>query len=129
VAAAGCVLAALTTALYQLGPAFGGWAPGCLLHRLTGFWCAGCGMTRAVWHLLHCEPVAALRQNPLLVVLLPLVVAGLALELTAWVRSPQRPTPRLRLDWRVSTALAGVLLAYGIVRNFPWWPCTLLAPQ
>lgn len=126
---AALVLTGLAAALHQLGPDLGGFGPGCLLHRWTGLYCAGCGMTRAAWHLLHLQPLAALRMNPLLVLLLPLLAAGLALELAAWVRGPQRPTPRLRLGWPATVALVAVLLAYGVVRNLPWWPFTLLAPH
>ena len=86
-------------------------------------------MTRAAWHLLHFEPFEAFRKNPLMVLLLPLVVTGLALELAAWVRGPERRTPRLRPGWRTTIVLVVVLLAYGVVRNFPWWPFTLLAPH
>jgi len=129
VGVAGAVLAGLAGVLYRMGPGLGGFGPGGMMYRATGFYCAGCGMTRAAYHLLHFEPVQAFHSNPLMVLLLPLVAAGIAMEVLAWVRGPERPTPRLRPHWRVTVALVVLLLAYGVVRNFPWWPFTLLAPH
>jgi hypothetical protein len=129
VGAAGAVFAVLAALLFVLGPKLGGYSPGCILHRTTGLYCAGCGMTRAAYDLLHGEWLAAFRMNPLMVLLLPFVAVGLGLELLAWVRGPERPTPQFRLHWRVTVVLVTVILVYGVVRNFPWWPFTLLAPH
>ena len=129
VVVAGVVLAVLAGVLYRVGPGLGGYFPGCILHKTTGLYCAGCGMTRAAYHLLHFEFAEAFRKNPLMVLLLPVIAAGIGLEVLAWVRGPERATPRLRLGWRSTVVLVAVLLAYGVVRNFPWWPFTLLAPH
>ena len=129
VAVVGAALAVLAGVLYRTGPGMGGFAPGCILHKTTGFHCAGCGMTRAAYHLLHFEFAEAFRKNPLMVLLLPMISVGIGLEVLAWVRGPERPTPRLRLDWRLTVALVTLLLVYGVARNFPWWPFSLLAPH
>ena len=125
----GAVLAVLAWALYRLGPDLGGMSPGCVWRRTTGLYCAGCGMTRAAYDLMHFEFAKAFRMNPLMVSLLPFIVVGISLEVLAWVRGPERPTPRLRPGWKVTVALVTVILVYGVVRNFPWWPFTLLAPH
>jgi hypothetical protein len=44
----------------------------CLLHRLTGVPCLGCGLTRSIVHLMRGELVASLRLHPA-----GLLVAGL----------------------------------------------------
>jgi hypothetical protein len=54
--------------------------------------------------------------NPLMVLSLPLL--ALMLLNPPWVY-------RRWVPW---TAMV-VLIAYGILRNIPWWPCTLLAPS
>ena len=41
--------------------------PVCQFHRLTGLNCPGCGMTRALYALLHGNFSTALRDNALLV--------------------------------------------------------------
>ena len=40
--------------------------PRCLLHAATGIPCPTCGMTRAIWHLLHGEIGRAFLLNPLM---------------------------------------------------------------
>ncbi|MEO0016883.1 MAG: hypothetical protein RLZZ522_166 [Verrucomicrobiota bacterium] len=104
-----------------------GWLPGCLFHRFTGLHCPGCGMTRGTVAVLHGEFGRAFRHNPVGMVLLPLAMAGLALELAGWVRG--RP-----LRWRLAVGRWGgwvivwTFLAFFLLRNLPWWPFTLLAP-
>jgi hypothetical protein len=41
--------------------------PVCVFHQLTGLNCPGCGMTRALYALLHGEFLTALRDNALFV--------------------------------------------------------------
>lgn len=56
--------------LLVLGTAYGLWPelfrhlPPCLLHKLTGFYCPGCGGTRAVLALLRGKPVVSLVYHP-----------------------------------------------------------------
>lgn len=90
--------------------------PPCLFHRLTGWWCPGCGTTRALHQLLHGNLTAALRFNPVAICLLPLVgyliVCGdQGVVKPGWI-------------WM----LLGVAVAFGVLRNIPAYPFTLLAP-
>lgn len=104
------------------------WLPGCTFHRLTGFHCPGCGMTRAAAALLHGEVAAAFRLNPVGILLLPLALAGLAIELLGWVRG--RPLPfHMNPGARGAWALVLIIAGFWVLRNLPWWPFTLLAPH
>ena len=90
--------------------------PPCPLHRYTGLWCPGCGTTRALHQLLHGNLAAAFRFNPLAISLLPVVgylaVRGESLALKPiWI-------------W----TLLGVVVVFGVLRNIPVYPFTLLAP-
>jgi hypothetical protein len=112
--------------LYRSGPA-ASWLPGCLFHRVTGFDCPGCGMTRAAHAALHGRIGEAFRFNPLGMVLLPAAMIGLGLELAGWLRG--RPLPvRFRIGGRWAWGVLGVLMAFWVLRNIPAWPFTLLAP-
>lgn len=121
------VLALLAAAWLLREHGRAGWLPGCVFHRFTGLHCPGCGMTRGTVAALHGEFGWAFRHNPVGMVLLPLAMAGLALELAGWVRG--RP-----LRWRLPLGRYGgwvilwTLLAFFLLRNLPWWPLTLLAP-
>ena len=61
--------------LYFFNPGTYHFYPVCMFHRLTGLNCPGCGMTRALYALLHGDILTALRDNALLV--LGLVAAAL----------------------------------------------------
>jgi hypothetical protein len=112
-AAVSAGIAASAVMLYVLDPATTKVYPPCPLRWVTGFLCPGCGSLRALHRLLHGEVVAALQMNPLLVALGPMAIA------VGWRRWLNRP-------WLGWTALVTVV-AYGVLRNVPWGPFTLLA--
>ncbi len=111
--------------LRQHGPH--GWLPGCFFWKLTGLHCPGCGMTRAAVAALHGHLGVACRFNPLGMVLLPLALVGIAIELLGWVRGKPLPC-RLQLGAYGGWCIAVAVIVFWILRNLPWWPCTLLAP-
>ena len=51
------------------------WFPKCLFKQLTGFDCPGCGTARAIHATAHGDFSAALHYNPILVVVIPFLVA------------------------------------------------------
>ena len=85
----------------------------CPFHAVTGWWCPGCGMTRATYEMVTGHPMSALGDN----VLWPLAAVVLAWLLMApvWLRAP-RPT---RVPVRMWIGIALVTLAFGAVRNVP----------
>jgi hypothetical protein len=90
--------------------------PACLFHRVTGLWCPGCGTTRAFHQLLHGNLLAAFRFNALSMSILP--VAGYL-----FVRG-DTGTVNPKWIWLLLT----VIVAFGVLRNIPVYPFTLLAP-
>ena len=115
--------------LYRQGSGEGGLLPPCVFHEVTGFHCAGCGITRACHALLHGRVGEAFGQNPLLVAALPLVLAGVAMEGAAWVMGERYRGPRVRLPAWAHWMLLVTILAYWVLRNVPVWPLSLLAPH
>jgi hypothetical protein len=89
--------------------------PPCMLHSLTGLYCPGCGSLRAIHYLLHGQFAAALRMNPLL------VLSGPAILVISLSR-------RIRHHPATPIVAVVVVVTYGILRNIPCWPFTLLAP-
>ena len=103
--------------LYVVDPCQNSWLPACPLHKLTGLHCPGCGTTRALHELLHGHVVAAWKLNALALIALP--VAG-------YLVIRRRPlTFKPVVVW---TGLAVVLL-FGVLRNIPAYPFTLLSPR
>jgi hypothetical protein len=112
--------------VYFVDPAQSSLYPRCALLTLTGLYCPGCGGLRATHALLHGDLAKAMALNPLVALLPPLaltITAGWAID-----HNPRR-VMRLfkRLRWYVT--LPAVILLFGLLRNLPIWPFTLLAPH
>lgn len=99
--------------------------PECSVRRLTGLDCPGCGGTRSAGRLLEGDLAGAFAMNAAVAVI-ALSAAGLLLA-TVWREWRGGPSLRRCLPvWAWS--LAAFVLVFGLVRNLPWWPFTLLAP-
>lgn len=96
----------------------------CIFHALTGWWCAGCGITRALHALVHGDIATAFGMNPLAMLLLPFAVLAFA-----W-GGGLRPAWAAPLISMLSKPLLWVVLipAYWIARNLPWPAFSWMAP-
>ena len=121
VVAAGCALAG--GVVFAVDPETPGHYPTCPFLALTGFYCPGCGTTRAVHALLHGEPALALQRNPLTVAALVVLAAAFLM----WARRLWRGEPRswVAPPWVLYSLLA-VIVAFWALRNIPGW--TWLSP-
>lgn len=117
------VLAGLAV-LWTHTPGESRWLPPCLFHQLTGLFCPGCGLTRALHALAHGNLVRAWSMNPL-------TVLGLFAFLVEWAdRGLGQPAA-----WRRGRAVlhdarvwAVVVLVFMVGRNLPWMPFAAWAP-
>ena len=103
-----------------------GFFPVCPLFKLTGFACPGCGLTRGFHALFHGEVLTALHFNALIPVW-TVIFGYLFLSLVLFaVRGKALPmkVPSPMLLW---VFLFG-LLAFGLLRNLPFYPFNLLYP-
>ncbi len=100
--------------------------PVCPLYALTGIACPGCGLTRAFHALFHGDIIVALDFNlltPIWAVIFAYVVISLSLIAIRGKGLPMWPTnPRFLFIFMV------VLLVFGVLRNIPIWPLTILYP-
>lgn len=107
-----------------------GWSsalPVCGVRRLTGLQCPGCGGTRCTVKLLHGDLPGALAMNPLVVGLA--LVAGIFTVIVLVREWRGYPSALPVIPSWVAWCLAGAVIAFGLVRNLPWWPFTLLVPH
>jgi hypothetical protein len=115
--AVGCCAMGAAVYVAALDPSSGGTYPLCPVRSLTGWWCPGCGLTRAAHHLLHGDIRQAHGYNALVV---PVVVL-LTLAWIAWLMDSRGRRPAW-LERAVIPAWIGlgiVAAVFVIVRNVP----------
>jgi hypothetical protein len=125
--AAGVAAISATLYLRAVDPARDGVLPPCPFHRLTGWWCPGCGMTRGFHHLFTGDVVGALGSN----LFLPVVVllGGWLWLSWLWPTVTGHRLDGLRRvpEW-TWIAVAALAVIYGVLRNVPLAPFDALAP-
>ncbi|NLN41921.1 MAG: DUF2752 domain-containing protein [Clostridiales bacterium] len=97
--------------MYIGDPAKGPILP-CVFNKVTGLYCPGCGMTRAVHSIMHFKFYQAIRYNALVVLIPPLLIIYYLLIMFKW-------------DSKYSKAIIYLAIAiailYGIARNLSWF--------
>ena len=126
-AAAGLVgggSAALVVAWFN--PVAAGFFPQCPLYQMTGLACPGCGLTRGFHALFHGDVLGALDYNALLPVYV-LLFAYLAASLVS-VAARGRSLSFKLFQPKALYCFLIVSLVFGIVRNLPFYPFSILYP-
>ncbi|HEX4980536.1 MAG TPA: DUF2752 domain-containing protein [Ilumatobacteraceae bacterium] len=113
--AVGCCAIGAGVYVAAIDPASAGTYPACAVRSVTGWWCPGCGLTRATYHLLHGDIREALGYHALVI---PIVV----LLVTMWIAWVMDCAGR-RAAWVHRAAipawlgLAFVAVVFTILRN------------
>jgi hypothetical protein len=113
--------------LRLFNPVTSGFYPPCLFHSLTGLYCPGCGATRALYQMVHGHPASAFAMNPLFVILLPIIVYTFFSYALLGIRG--RGLPKVFVNPTFLKLLFWIAVAFGIIRNLPFYPFNLLAPH
>ena len=106
--------------VFFFNPGSNGFYPVCLFHQMTGLNCPGCGGTRAAYALLHGNVHAALRDNALFVLLLPVVALR-----GAWLagkKSIGKPVGQFLpafLPAKSLWVLLAIAVVFTVLRNLP----------
>ena len=109
------ILCALAV-LFFFNPATHGFYPVCLFHVLTGFYCPGCGGTRAVYQLLHGHLLRALHDNALFV----LTLTGLTAQGARFVVQKIRNRPAaFTVSPIMLWAFLVTVFVFTVLRNLP----------
>lgn len=127
IAAAGVsVCVAGTAAVWYFDPVNAGFFPACPLYTATGFACPGCGLTRAFHALFHGDILTALDYNamlPLIIVFLGYLFLSM-LMVAIRGRGLGMGKKTIGLVWITFV----MLLVFGVLRNIPAYPFTILFP-
>ena len=94
----------------------------CIIYRLSGFYCGGCGATRMLLSLIRGDIAGAYTQNRALFLLLPVWLTAFLVLLLC---RPRRRHGRNVLFCLFLVSIA-ILFLFGILRNLPsfssWQP-------
>lgn len=103
------------TAVYYLAdPSTSRWMPQCIIHRLTGYQCPGCGSQRMLHALLHGDIASAWSYNAFLLMMLPLIAVMVWLEITR--KKHPEAYRRIHSLWTVGAICTGIAL-WTVYRN------------
>lgn len=96
---------------------------------LTGYYCPGCGSTRAAFSLLEGNWRGAIGYNPIWILAIPLLIYLVYVQIRVLIAPASVPIKGHTyappwLLWGFIT----ILFLYWIARNIPFYPFTLLAP-
>jgi hypothetical protein len=117
---AGVVLGAtaigMSAMVFFFNPSTHGFYPVCMFHSLTGLNCPGCGMTRALYALLHGNVRLALKDNALFV----LALAALAVWGARFVflKSKNQPAT-FNVPPKFLWGFLVVAFVFAVTRNLP----------
>lgn len=88
---------------------------GCLFNKATGFYCAGCGISRCVHALLKGKLQIAMHQNLLFITVFPLSILWLTIRFYI-LKIPENLN---KYDKAVIILLIIIVLSFTVLRNIP----------
>lgn len=112
--------------LYWFPPATSWFYPPCVIRTATGYYCPGCGATRALHALLHGELRQAAQHNLLLVASLPALATFALVQAISLAREGR--VKNIRFPGSLPVLLLAVMLVFAFVRNLPYEWARMLAP-
>jgi hypothetical protein len=124
-AGAGGIIAGSAAVAY-FDPTTAGFFPVCPLYSLTGLACPGCGLTRGFHALFHGDVLTALDYNAMLPFFAFLIACGFVALVYYALRG--RRLPFNPVHPRVLWVFLVGLLVFGVTRNLPWYPFSVLFP-
>lgn len=93
----------------------------CVFNKLTGLYCSGCGMTRAVLSLVNLDFYQAFRYNIFSIIFLPII----SIYLFVWIFDKKNIINK-KIMTSMWIAIVFLLVIYGVIRNIPLF--SYLAP-
>ncbi len=124
VSAAAFFAAAALLYLYFTAEGEGAGIP-CMFHQLTGFYCSGCGSSRALRSALHLDFYQALRYNAVFTLALPFFAVYFGSLAASYIRFGKDRISG-KISMKIIYIFVAVALVYGILRNIPAF--SFLAP-
>jgi hypothetical protein len=102
--------------------------PKCPFRILTGYYCPGCGSTRALSKIVTGDYASAFKYNSLLAVVFPFL-AVYFLNLFSRVFLRKDFFEGFIMPAYLIYILLAIFIIFGVLRNIPVYPMNLLAPH
>ena len=122
--AAAFFAAAALLYLYFTGEGEGAGIP-CVFYQITGFYCSGCGASRALRSVLHLDFYQAIRYNAVFTLALPFFAVYSGTLAASYIRFGKD-----RISGKIPAKILWIFIAaalvYGFLRNIPAF--SILAP-
>lgn len=101
--------------------------PDCVFNSLTGYYCPGCGSQRALHNLLHLDFAGVVGNNVLFLLgglfILYHYLHPVLNRIFKW------KLPNLFYKKNTPWVVLAVVIVFWILRNLPWYPFSVLAPN
>lgn len=122
--AAAVFAAAALIYLYFTGEGEGAGIP-CIFHQVTGFYCSGCGASRALRSFLHFDFYQAFRYNALFTLALPFLAIYFCSLGLSYIRFGEDKISG-KIPMKIVWIFIATAIVYGVLRNIPAF--SFLAP-
>ena len=125
----GLLLLIITVAFlyFNINPSEVNFFPKCPLYLTTGIYCPGCGSQRATHHLLNFNFIGVLQQN--ILYMLGLVLLGYHLTITSLNLIFKKNLYNYLYHPKTPIFLLIIIVVFWILRNIPYYPFNILAPN
>lgn len=94
----------------------------CIFHKITGFYCPGCGISRMFISFAKLDFYQAFRYNPLVFILLILFFIYMIIEIIHF----KKKRYYFKINKWLYVVLLVIVISFGILRNIPYF--SFLAP-
>ncbi len=117
----------LAALFYFPDPARHSLFPRCIFNSLTGYYCPGCGSQRAVHSLLHLDFAGVVSYNFLFLPALLVIAYHYIRPLLNGLL--QKKLPNILYLKSTPWIILAVIIIFWIIRNLPYYPFSVLAPD
>ena len=112
---------------FSINPSEIGFFPKCPLYSITGIYCPGCGSQRAIHDVLHFNIKEVIGHN--LLFLLALFIAIYHFTIEGINLITKNKINNILYHPKTPIILLVIIIIFWILRNVPYYPFTLLAPD
>lgn len=92
----------------------------CVFHKITGFYCPGCGITRSLISLIKFEFYQSFRYNPLVFILYPFLIPYSFYLIYIWIFDKEDKITK-KIPQAIFIGIVIILLIYGVIRNIDFF--------